>query len=54
MRFGLPEASIYASNVSKIPEVRAFLLNAQRQLAAQGNTEWTGAILGPSFYQMRK
>ena len=41
-----PEASIYASNVSKIPEVRAFLLNAQRQLAAQGNTVMDGRDIG--------
>ncbi len=40
------EASIYASNVSKIPEVRAFLLDTQRQLAAQGNTIMDGRDIG--------
>lgn len=40
------EASIYASNVSKIPEVRAFLLDTQRQLAARGSTVMDGRDIG--------
>jgi len=40
------EASIYASNVSKIPEVRAFLLDTQRQLAEHSNAVMDGRDIG--------
>ena len=40
------EASIYASNVSKIPKVRTFLLDTQRQLAAHGNIVMDGRDIG--------
>lgn len=40
------EASIYASNVSKIPQVRAFLLDSQRQLAGKSNTVMDGRDIG--------
>lgn len=41
-----PDASIYASNVSKIPEVRAFLLNAQRDLAKGASVVMDGRDIG--------
>jgi len=40
------EASIYASNVSKIPEVRTFLLETQRDLARHGNVVMDGRDIG--------
>jgi len=40
------EASIYASNVSKIPEVRAFLLETQRELARHGSVVMDGRDIG--------
>ncbi|MGI6772530.1 MAG: (d)CMP kinase [Clostridiales bacterium] len=42
----LPEASMAASNVSAIPEVRAFLFDLQRQLAAQNNCIMDGRDIG--------
>lgn len=41
-----PDASIYASNVSKIPEVRAFLLQTQRDLAKHGSVIMDGRDIG--------
>jgi cytidylate kinase len=40
------EASIYASNVSKIPEVRAFLLESQRELARECCVVMDGRDIG--------
>lgn len=40
------EASIYASNVSKIPEVRTFLLDTQRNLARHGSVVMDGRDIG--------
>ena len=42
----LPEASMAASNVSKIPEVRAFLFDLQRNLAAENNCVMDGRDIG--------
>ena len=40
------EASVYASQVSKIPEVRAFLLETQRSIAGQNNVIMDGRDIG--------
>jgi len=45
-RIRTPEASKYASAVSKIPEVRAFLLDVQRNLAAAGGVIMDGRDIG--------
>ena len=45
-RIRTPEASKYASAVSKIPEVRAFLLKVQRDLAAAGGVIMDGRDIG--------
>ena len=37
-----PKSSMYASDVSKIPEVRAFLLNLQRDIAKRNSTVMDG------------
>ena len=41
-----PVISIYASDVSAMPEVRAFLLQMQRDLAAQNNSIMDGRDIG--------
>ena len=41
-----PEASMAASNVSAIPEVRDFLLNLQREIAATHNVVMDGRDIG--------
>ncbi len=41
-----PEISVYASNVSKIPEVRAFLLDLQRNIAKSNNVIMDGRDIG--------
>lgn len=41
-----PKSSVYASDVSKIPEVRTFLLNLQRDIAAKNNTIMDGRDIG--------
>lgn len=41
-----PEASMAASNVSAIPQVREFLLDLQRDLAAQNNVVMDGRDIG--------
>ena len=41
-----PQASKYASAVSKIPEVRAFLLGVQRNIAAEGGVIMDGRDIG--------
>ncbi|MBR6807296.1 MAG: (d)CMP kinase [Clostridia bacterium] len=45
-RIRTPEASRYASAVSKIPEVRAFLLDVQRNIAAAGGVIMDGRDIG--------
>lgn len=40
------EASVYASQVSKIPAVRAFLLDTQRSIAKQNNVIMDGRDIG--------
>lgn len=45
-RIRTPEASKYASAVSKIPEVRAFLLDVQRNIAAKGGVIMDGRDIG--------
>jgi len=40
------EASVYASQVSKVPEVRAFLLETQRSIARQNNVIMDGRDIG--------
>lgn len=40
------EASVYASQVSKVPEVRAFLLDTQRNIARQNNVIMDGRDIG--------
>ena len=45
-RIRTPQASKYASAVSKIPEVRAFLLDVQRNLAAEGGVIMDGRDIG--------
>ena len=45
-RIRTPEASMYASAVSKIPEVRAFLLDLQKKIAAQGGVVMDGRDIG--------
>lgn len=42
----LPEASMAASNVSAIPEVRAFLFDLQRNIAAKNNCIMDGRDIG--------
>lgn len=41
-----PEASMHASNVSKIPEVRAFLLDTQRNIAESSSVIMDGRDIG--------
>lgn len=41
-----PEIAAYASDVSKIPEVRAFLLDLQRDIAANNNVIMDGRDIG--------
>ena len=41
-----PEISKYASDVSKIPEVRAFLLETQRSIARENNVVMDGRDIG--------
>lgn len=41
-----PEISAYASDVSKIPEVRAFLLDLQRNIAKNNNVVMDGRDIG--------
>ena len=41
-----PEISLYASRVSAIPEVRSFLLQKQRDLAATRNVVMDGRVIG--------
>ncbi|MBQ6789515.1 MAG: (d)CMP kinase [Clostridia bacterium] len=45
-RIRTPQASKYASAVSKIPEVRAFLLQLQRDIAASGGVIMDGRDIG--------
>ena len=45
-RIRTPMASKYASAVSKIPEVRAFLLDIQRQIASKGGVIMDGRDIG--------
>ncbi len=45
-RIRTEEASLYASAVSKIPAVRAFLLDMQRKLAAKGGVIMDGRDIG--------
>ncbi len=45
-RIRTPQASKYASSVSKIPEVRAFLLKLQRDIAAAGGVIMDGRDIG--------
>ncbi len=45
-RIRTEEASAYASAVSKIPEVRAYLLGIQRKLAADGGVVMDGRDIG--------
>lgn len=45
-RIRTEQASYYASAVSKIPEVREFLLRTQRQLAARGGVIMDGRDIG--------
>ena len=42
----LPEVSLYASDVSAIPEVRAFLLNMQREFSQKYNVIMDGRDIG--------
>ena len=42
----LPEVSMYASQVSAIPEVRAFLMDMQRSMAEKGNVIMDGRDIG--------
>lgn len=41
-----PESSIYASDVSKIPEVRKFLLSLQKDIAAKNGVAMDGRDIG--------
>lgn len=41
-----PKSSMYASDVSKIPEVRAFLLELQRSIARENSTVMDGRDIG--------
>ncbi len=45
-RIRTPEASMYASAVSKIPEVRAYLLDLQKKIAAKGGVIMDGRDIG--------
>ncbi len=45
----LPEISMYASNVSALPCVRAYLLEMQRDIARREASSWTGATSAQSF-----
>jgi cytidylate kinase len=42
----IPEASIYASDVSALPAVRAFLLQTQRDMAVRGDVIMDGRDIG--------
>ena len=42
----LPQVSIYASDVSAIPEVRSFLLDMQREIAGQSSVIMDGRDIG--------
>lgn len=42
----LPEASMAASNVSKIPDVRSFLFDLQRKIASENNCLMDGRDIG--------
>ncbi len=46
----LPEISMYASGVSAIPEVRAFLLNTQRDTAKKNNVIMDGRDIGTVIF----
>ena len=41
-----PEASVAASDVAQVPEVRAYLLEAQREMARRGNCILDGRDIG--------
>ena len=41
-----PEISMYASGVSKIPEVRAFLLETQKEIARKNSVIMDGRVIG--------
>lgn len=41
-----PEASMYASAVSKLPEVRAYLLDLQKKIASEGGVVMDGRDIG--------
>lgn len=43
----MPEISIYASDVSAVPEVRAFLMEMRVRLHAHRISSWTDAISAP-------
>ena len=45
-RIRMPEISLYASDVSKIPEVRSFLLDMQRELAGKYDVIMDGRDIG--------
>lgn len=45
-RIRTPEISMYASAVSKIPEVRAYLLDLQKKIAAEGGVIMDGRDIG--------
>lgn len=45
-RIRTPEVSLYASAVSRLPEVRAFLLDIQRTMAAAGGVVMDGRDIG--------
>lgn len=46
----LPEISMYASKVSKIPQVRAFLLGTQRDMAKKNNVIMDGRDIGTVIF----
>lgn len=46
----LPEISMYASAVSALPEVRAFLLDIQRDVAAKNNVIMDGRDIGTVIF----
>ncbi len=45
-RIRTPDASMYASAVSKIPEVRTYLLDLQKKIAAKGGVVMDGRDIG--------
>ncbi len=45
-RIRTPEASMYASAVSKLPEVRAYLLDLQKKIAEKGGVVMDGRDIG--------